>query len=65
MRNLLSARDLITDYRAKNGYTQDEMAKQLGISRVTLLSIEQGKQLSVLTRGKVAKFFNENVNEIN
>ena len=65
MRNLLSARDLIMDYRAKNGYTQDEMAKQLGISRITLLSIEQGKQLSVLTRGKVAKFFNENVNEIN
>lgn len=62
---MLSARDLIMDYRAKNGYTQDEMAKQLGISRITLLSIEQGKQLSVLTRGKVAKFFNENVNEIN
>lgn len=59
------AKDMIIDYRAKKGITQNEMAKLLGLSRITVASIEQGSQLSILTKGKVAKFFDVDVNEVN
>lgn len=58
------AKNIIVDYRAKEGLTQKEMAKKIGISRVTLVAIEQGGQLSTLTRGKIAKFFCIDVGEI-
>lgn len=51
--------------RKKNKYTQEELAKRLGVTRQTIISIEQGKYIASLPLAlKMAKMFNVSVEEI-
>ena len=45
--------------------TQEELAKQVGVTRQTIISIEQGKYVASLPLAlKIARVFNEPVEEI-
>ena len=45
--------------------TQEELAKKVGVTRQTIISIEQGKYISSLPLAiKIAKAFNVNVDDV-
>ena len=47
------------------GITQDEFAKQMGVSRQTIISIEKGKyNPSILLAFKIANHFGKSIEEI-
>lgn len=49
----------LKDYRYLNGYTQEDLAKLSGLSRLTINKLEKGKcQPSVNTCKKLATAFN-------
>lgn len=51
--------------RKKHKYTQEELAKRLGVTRQTIISIEQGKYIASLPLAlKMAKMFNVPVEQI-
>ncbi|MBD8490518.1 helix-turn-helix transcriptional regulator [Echinicola sp. CAU 1574] len=51
--------------RAIKNITQDELAKQIGVSRQTINSIEKGRYVpSTILALKMAKIFEKTVNEI-
>lgn len=51
--------------RAKNNYTQADLAEKVRVSRQTINSIEMGKYVpSTLLALKIAKVFGTTVNEI-
>ncbi len=53
------------DLRKKHKYTQEELAKRLGVTRQTIISIEQGKYIASLPLAlKMAKIFNVSVEQI-
>ncbi len=55
----------VYEYRKKNKYTQEELAKKLGVTRQTIISIEQGKYIASLPLAlKMAKIFAINVEEL-
>ncbi len=46
------------DLRKNHKYTQEELAKKLGVTRQTIISIEQGKYIASLPLAlKMAKIF--------
>ncbi len=52
-------------WRAKGNITQEQLAKEVGLSRQTINSIERGKFLpTVLSALKIAMFFKINIEEI-
>ncbi len=52
-------------YRAMYDLTQDDLAKKLGVSRQTIISIEKGKyDPSLKLAFKIAKFFNVKIEDI-
>lgn len=53
----MKMKDLVLNYRCQNEISQEEMANKLGVSIVTMVSIEKGKDVSFLTKSKVANFF--------
>ena len=52
-------------WRAKGNITQEQLAKEVGLSRQTINSIERGKFIpTVLSALKIAMFFKTNIEEI-
>ncbi len=52
-------------YRAMYDLTQEDLAKKLGVSRQTIISIEKGKyDPSIKLAFKIAKYFNVKIEDI-
>ena len=52
-------------WRARSDITQDDLSKEVGLSRQTINSIENGKFVpTIVSALKIAKFFNVNVEDI-
>ena len=52
-------------WRAKRNITQEQLAKEVGLSRQTINSIERGKFIpTVLSALKIALYFKTNIEEI-
>lgn len=52
-------------YREKNNYSQERLAKELGVSRQTIISIEKGRYNPSLPLAlRIAKVFNVHVEDI-
>lgn len=50
--------------RMKTGITQEGLAREIGVSRQTIIAIEKGNYVpSVLLAMKIAKFFKKSVEE--
>ncbi|MCR4898087.1 MAG: helix-turn-helix transcriptional regulator [Acholeplasmatales bacterium] len=55
----------VHEYRKMSHLTQEELAKKLGVTRQTIISIEQGKYVASLPLAiKIAKTFNVNVDDV-
>lgn len=55
----------LEEIRKENGYTQEELAEKLGVSRQTINSLEKGKyNPSIILAFKIAKFFNLFIEDI-
>lgn len=55
----------VYELRKKHKYTQEELAKKLGVTRQTIISIEQGKYIASLPLAlKMANIFEVSVEEI-
>ena len=54
----------IENLRKKHNITQDNLAKELGISRQTLISIENSSNLSLNLAFKISKYFEKNIEEV-
>lgn len=55
----------VYELRSKNGATQEELAKAVGVTRQTIIAIEKGNYIpSVLLAIKISEFFNKSVNEV-
>lgn len=55
----------VKELRNKLGITQDDLAIDVGVSRQTIISLEQGKYVPSLTLAmKIAQKFNVSVEEI-
>lgn len=55
----------VHDLRKKYKYTQEELAKKLGVTRQTIISIEQGKYIASLPLAlKIARIFEVPVEEL-
>lgn len=58
-------KNVIPEYRSKCGFTQDQLADRLGVSRQTINSIERGKfNPSLPLAIRIAKIFQTNVESI-
>lgn len=57
--------NVVSDFRAKSGHTQEELASALGVSRQTIIAIEKGNYTpSVMLAIKISKFFGVPVEKI-
>ena len=55
----------IRELRARFGYTQDELAKRVGVRRETIVFLEKGKyNPSLKLAHDVARAFNERIEEV-
>lgn len=55
---VLIMKNRLYDLRKNHKYTQEELAKKLGVTRQTIISIEQGKYIASLPLAlKMAKIF--------
>ena len=55
----------IYDYRKKKKMTQEDLAKMVGVTRQTIISIEQGKYVASLSLAlKLAKTFEVKVEDL-
>ena len=55
----------IEEIRKQRDITQDEFAKQMGVSRQTISSLENGRyNPSILLAYKIAKYFNMTIEEV-
>lgn len=55
----------VHELRKKMKFTQEELAKKIGVTRQTIISIEQGKYIASLPLAlKMAKVFGVSVEEI-
>jgi len=54
----------IKENRARLNLTQDQIAKEIGVSRVTLGKIENGSNPGLLTALKLADAFEIGINEL-
>lgn len=58
-------RNKLAEFRKLHGYSQETLAKQLKVSRQTIISIEKGKYNPSLPLGMmIAEVFNESVEAI-
>ena len=56
---------IIKDARKKNGITQDELAKAVGVTRQTIISLENGKYMASLPLAhRIAKYFGVKIEDI-
>ena len=54
----------IRKHRKNNGLTQEELANEIGLSRASIVQIEQGKQkISIHILYKVANIFNKPITD--
>ena len=55
----------IEEIRNENGIRQEELAKQMGVSRQTISSLENGRyNPSILLAHKIAQFFEMTIEEV-
>ena len=55
----------IYDYRKKKKMTQEDLAKMVGVTRQTIISIEQGKYVASLSLAlKLAQIFEVKVEDL-
>ena len=55
----------VSDLRRKSGVTQEDFARELGVSRQTVIAIEKGNYIPSLLLGlKIAKYFKKNIEDI-
>ena len=55
----------IEEIRSAKGIRQEELARQLGVSRQTISSLENGRyNPSILLAWKIAKFFGMTIEEV-
>lgn len=55
----------IKEIRGANGIKQEELARALGVSRQTIISLENSKyNPSILLAYKIAKYFNSTIEDI-
>ena len=55
----------IREYRKKSGITQEELAEELGVTRQTIISLENGKYCaSLLLAHKAARKFGTTIEEL-
>lgn len=55
----------LEEFRNKMGWTQQELADQVEVSRQTIISLENGRyNPSILLAFKLARFFNLKIEEI-
>jgi len=55
----------IKDLRERLQLTQDDLAKQVDVSRQTIISLEKGKyNPSIFLAYKIAKIFNSSIEEV-
>ncbi len=55
----------VFELRRRNGATQEEFAKSIGVSRQTVIAIEKGNYIPSLLLGiKIARFFKRPVEEV-
>ena len=58
-------RNIIADLRKKNGYTQQALADSLGVSRQTIISLENGRyNPSIMLAYRLAKLFGKSIEEV-
>lgn len=58
-------KNVLFELRKSRKYTQEELAKKLGVTRQTIISIEQGKYIASLPLAlKMAKIFEVPVEQI-
>lgn len=52
-------------YRAMNDITQEQLAKEIGVTRQTIIAIEKDKyDPSLALAFKIARFFDVNIEEV-
>lgn len=62
---MVEMKNYVYELRKKNKFTQEELAKKLGVTRQTIISIEQGKYIASLPLAlKMAKIFDIPVEEL-
>lgn len=55
----------IKEIRGTKGINQEELAKEMGVSRQTIISLENGKyNPSIMLAYKLAKFFGLKIEEV-
>lgn len=55
----------IKEYRKSRNLTQDDLAKAVGVTRQTIISLENGKYIaSLFLAFKLAKYFGVNIEDI-
>ncbi len=55
----------VHELRRQNNMTQEDLAKKIGVTRQTIISIENGKYVASLQLAlKIAQIFNKHVEEI-
>jgi putative transcriptional regulator len=55
----------LQEFRLKKGITQEDLAKELGVTRQTIIAMEKGNYApSVLLALKISKYFNINVERL-
>lgn len=57
--------NVIKELRKENKITQDELAASVGVTRQTVISLENGKyNASLHLAHKIAKYFNKSIEEV-
>jgi putative transcriptional regulator len=55
----------VREFRKKAGFTQEELADAIGVSRQTIISIERGRYVPSLPLAlKIAKFFERSTDDM-
>lgn len=58
-------KNVIRDLRADRQVTQDDLARAVGVTRQTIISLENGKyNASLLLAHKIAAYFGKSIEEI-
>lgn len=60
----MKIKDMLKDYRAKNGITQLQLAKDIKLSQGTICVLEKGACASLLTKAKMSKYFGVSIDQI-
>lgn len=55
----------LKEFRKKNGVTQDDLAKAVGVTRQTIISLENGRYIASLPLAhRLAKYFGVSIEEL-